>query len=132
MFFADEVRSFADVDKGKSASVREGELDLALQLIRGLAREEFKPEQYADEYRTRVLDMLEKKVEGREVTTPPAAAERPRVVDLMEALKASLAKRGLPESAATAKKPPTKAAEAKPAAKTAAKAVAKRAAGGKK
>jgi DNA end-binding protein Ku len=132
MFFADEVRSFADVDKGKSASVREGELDLALQLIRGLAREEFKPEQYADEYRTRVLDMLEKKVEGREVTTPPAAAERPRVVDLMEALKASLAKRGLPESAATAKKPPTKAAEAKPAAKVAAKAVAKRAAGGKK
>ncbi len=132
MFFADEVRSFADVDKGTSAGVREGELDLALQLIRGLARAEFKPEQYTDDYRQRVLDMLEKKVEGREVMAPPAPAERPRVVDLMEALKASLAKRGLPESAATAKKPPAKAADAKPAAKVAGKAVAKRASGGRK
>src|SRR3989442_927745 len=82
MFFADEVRSFADVDKGQSANVREGELDLALQLIRGLARDEFKPEQYTDEYRKRVLDMLERKVEGREVTAAPAPSAtlwRPRV-----------------------------------------------------
>jgi hypothetical protein len=51
----------------------------------------------------------------------------------MEALKASLAKRGLPAEAATAKKPPAKAGAApKPAAKVAARAVAKRAAGGKK
>jgi len=49
MFFADEVRSFADVDKGQSANVREGELELALQLIRGLARDEFKAEQYKDD-----------------------------------------------------------------------------------
>src|SRR5205823_1450926 len=78
MFFADEVRSFADVDKGQSANVREGELDLALQLIRGLARDEFKPEQYKDEYRGRVTDMLERKVEGREVTAAPTPAERQR------------------------------------------------------
>ena len=131
MFFADEVRSFADVDKGTSASIREGELQLALQLIRGLASEQFKPEQYKDEYRARVTDMLERKIEGREIVPAPAPAERPRVIDLMDALKASLAKRGLPESAAAAKKPPSKAATA-PAAKVAAKAVPRRASGGRK
>jgi len=131
MFFADEVRSFADVDKGQSANIREGELQLALQLIRGLASEQFKPEQYKDEYRARVTDMLERKVEGREIVAAPAPAERPRVIDLMDALKASLAKRGLPESAATAKKPPSKAATAA-IAKVAAKAVPKRASGGRK
>src|SRR5213594_2911709 len=131
MFFADEVRSFADVDKGRSANVREGELELALQLIRGLARDEFKPEQYKDEYRGRVMDMLERKVEGREVTAAPTPAERPHVIDLMEALKASLAKKGLPAEAATAKKPPSKAAQGA-APKVAAKAVPKRASGGRK
>ena len=130
MFFADEVRSFADVDKGRSASVRDGELELALQLIRGLARDEFKPDEYKDDYRGRVLDMLQRKIEGREIIPAPAPAERPRVIDLMDALKASLAKRGLPESAATAKKPPSKAA-AGAAPKVAAK-VAKRASGGRK
>ena len=131
MFFADEVRSFADVDKGRSANIRDGELQLALQLIRGLANEEFKPEQYKDEYRARVTEMLERKIEGREIVPAPAPAERPRVIDLMDALKASLAKRGLPESAATAKKPPSKAATGA-AAKVAAKAVPKRASGGRK
>jgi len=131
MFFADEVRSFADVDKGQSANVREGELDLAMQLIRGLARDEFKPEQFKDEYRDRVMNMLEQKIEGREVTGAPAPAERPHVIDLMEALKASLARKGLPAEAATAKKPPSKAAAAA-APKVAAKAVAKRASGGRK
>jgi DNA end-binding protein Ku len=131
MFFADEVRSFADVDKGQSANIREGELQLALQLIRGLANEEFKPEQYKDDYRARVQEMLERKIEGREILPAPAPAERPRVIDLMDALKASLAKRGLPESAATAKKPPSKAATAA-AAKVAAKAAPRRASGGRK
>jgi len=131
MFFADEVRSFADVDKGKSANVRDGELDLAMQLIRGLARDEFQPEQFKDEYRDRVMNMLEQKIEGREVTAAPAPVERPHVIDLMEALKASLARKGLPAEAATAKKPPSKAVGGA-APKVAAKAVAKRASGGRK
>jgi DNA end-binding protein Ku len=131
MFFADEVRSFADIDKGRSASVRDGELDLALQLIRGLAREDFNAEQYKDEYRGRVMDMLERKIEGREVTAAPTPADRPHVIDLMDALKASLARKGLPADAATAKKPPSKAVAKKP---EPARAVAapKRAQGGRK
>ena len=131
MFFADEVRSFADIDKGRSANVRDGELDLALQLIRGLAREEFNPEQYKDEYGGRVRDMLERKIEGREVTAAPTPADRPHVIDLMDALKASLARKGLPADAATAKKPPSKAVAKKPEPARAA-AAPKRAQGGRK
>ena len=131
MFFADEVRSFADIDKGRSASIRDGELDLALQLIRGLAREDFNAEQYKDEYRGRVMDMLERKIEGREVTAAPTPADRPHVIDLMDALKASLARKGLPADAATAKKPPSKAVPKKPEPARAA-AAPKRAQGGRK
>src|SRR6058998_3959277 len=65
MYFADEVRSFSEIDKGQSANIRAGELDLAMQLISGLARDEFTPDQFADDYRGRVLDLLERKVEGR-------------------------------------------------------------------
>jgi DNA end-binding protein Ku len=131
MYFADEVRSFSEIDKGQSANIRAGELDLAMQLISGLARDEFKPDQFADDYRGRVLDLLERKVEGREVTAAPAPAERPHVIDLMEALKASLAKRGLPAEAATAKKPTSKAGTKKPEPVRAA-ASAKKAQGGRK
>jgi DNA end-binding protein Ku len=92
MYFADEVRSFAEIDRGQSARIKEGELDLAVRLIEGLAAEEFRPDQYADEYRQRVLDVIQRKVEGREVTAAAPAPPRPQVIDLMDALKASLAK----------------------------------------
>jgi len=104
MYFADEVRTFGEVDKGESAKIREGELELALQLITGLSNEEFKPEQYTDEYRGRVLDLVNRKVEGREITTAGPQVKRAQVVDLMEALRESLAKRTPKE-----KKPPAKA-----------------------
>ena len=96
MYFADEVRNFGEIDKGVSAKIRDGEIELALQLISGLASDEFHPENYADEYRQRVLDMINEKVEGKDVTVA-AAAEAPKssqVVDLMAALKASLEKQG--------------------------------------
>jgi DNA end-binding protein Ku len=119
MYFADEVRNFDEVDKGESAKIKEGELELALQLINGLASETFSPDRYTDEYRHRVLEMINKKVEGQEITVSEAPAPRAQVIDLMEALKESLAKRGMPAEAATAKKPPTKAgavaAKARPA-----------------
>ncbi|MGH7279152.1 MAG: Ku protein, partial [Candidatus Rokuibacteriota bacterium] len=50
MFFADEVRSFGDIDKGGSAKTTEAELKLATQLIDGLSEAEFRPERYQDEY----------------------------------------------------------------------------------
>jgi DNA end-binding protein Ku len=119
MYFADEVRNFDEIDKGQSAKIREGELDLALQLINGLASETFSPDRYTDEYRHRVLGMINQKVEGQEITISEAPAPRAQVIDLMEALKESLAKRGVSPEDAAAKKPPAKAgtapAKAKPA-----------------
>jgi DNA end-binding protein Ku len=105
MYFADEVRDFGEVDKGQSAKIKGGEMELAQQLIDGLTNDEFKPTQYEDEYRQRVLDLLQKKVEGQEVTVAAPAAPRAQVIDLMEALKESLAKKVPSE-----RKPPVKAA----------------------
>jgi len=94
MYFADEVRDFGEIDKGQSAKLREGELDLALRLVEELSHDEFKPEQYADDYRQRVLDLVNSKVEGKEVTAVGPQVQRAQVIDLMDALKQSLAKRG--------------------------------------
>jgi len=125
MFFADEVRSFGEIDKGASAKIRDGEMDLAQQLIDGLSNDDFKPESYEDTYRLRVLQLIESKVEGKEITVASPEAPRAQVIDLMEALKESLARRVPAE-----KKPPTKAPRrAEPAAERPA---TKRAAGGKK
>ncbi|MBI1736607.1 MAG: Ku protein [Candidatus Rokubacteria bacterium] len=105
MYFADEVRNFDEVDKGASAQVRDNELALAIKLIEGLSAEEFRADQYEDEYRQRVLDLIAKKVEGEEVTLAAAPAPRPQVIDLMDALKQSLEKKPLARAGA-AKRPP--------------------------
>ena len=104
MFFADEVRSFGEIDKGTGAKIRDGEMDLAQQLIDGLSNDDFKPENYEDSYRVRVLQLIEQKVEGKEVSLAAPAPERAQVIDLMDALKESLARRVPAE-----KKPPAKA-----------------------
>jgi len=114
MYFADEIRDFGEVEKGDDAKVKPGELDLAERLVKELSSESFKPEQYADEYRGRVLEVVESKVEGREVTTLAPQAQRTQVIDLMDALKQSLGKRG---SGAGAKAGGETALEKKPAAR---------------
>jgi DNA end-binding protein Ku len=126
MFFADEVRSFGEIDKGASAKIRDGEMDLAQQLIDGLSNDDFKPEGYEDTYRLRVLQLIESKVEGKEITVGSPEAPRAQVIDLMEALKESLAKRVPAEKKPTAKAP----RRAEPAAE--APRAPKRATGGKK
>ncbi|MBI2553294.1 MAG: Ku protein [Candidatus Rokubacteria bacterium] len=127
MYFADEVRDFGEIDKGASAKIKEGELELALRLIDELSNGEFKPEQYEDEYRLRVLDMVNLKVEGKEVTAVGPQVQRAQVIDLMEALKESLAKRVPSE-----RKPPAKMAKRAEAAPAAPAASARKAQGGKK
>jgi DNA end-binding protein Ku len=117
MYFADEVRDFGEIEKGKSVKLREGELGLAERLIGELSHDEFKPEQYRDQYRERVLDLANSKVEGKEITAAEPETHRAQVIDLMDALKQSLAKRtgaaaAQPAdqgAAPTAKKPPAKA-----------------------
>ena len=122
MYFADEVRAFTDVDKGESAKIKDGELDLAIKLIDGLAADDFDPLRYKDAYRERVMEMLNKKAAGQELTAAPEPAKRRQVVDLMEALKESLATRKPPAKVGTKPEPAPAGAGAAP----------KKAAGGKR
>jgi DNA end-binding protein Ku len=90
LLHADEVRPMSEVPIG-DAKVTEAELKLAMQLIDQIAVEEFHPEKYEDEVRKRVQTAIDQKVAGQEITLAPAEAPRAQIVDLMEALKASLA-----------------------------------------
>jgi len=123
MYFADEVRDFGEIDKGEDAKLRPGELELAGRLITELSNDKFEPQKYHDEYRGRVLEIVNMKVEGREITTVAPQAQRAQVIDLMDALKQSLEQRGTEEKAAkSGRKPAAKAArsaEAAPKKKTA-------------
>jgi DNA end-binding protein Ku len=104
LLYKDEVRPFSEVPV-EDAEVKETELKLAVQLVEQIAADEFRPENYEDEVRKRYHEAIQKKVEGQEIT---AATEAPRaqIVDLMEALKASLAAKAAapPKSAAPPKK----------------------------
>lgn len=93
MYYADEVRPF-EVDAGGDIKVRPGEVELARKLIEQLSDDEFRPERYEDTYRDRVQAAVNQKIAGQEVRMPEAPPARARVIDLMEALKESLAQRG--------------------------------------
>jgi DNA end-binding protein Ku len=93
MLFADEVvppDSLDEMPDDGAAKTSKRELDMAKQLIESLSAE-FEPEQYRDEYRDRVLDMIERKAQGETITIE-APSEKPKEVpDLMAALEASIA-----------------------------------------
>jgi DNA end-binding protein Ku len=101
MYFADEIRDFGEIDKGEDAKLKPGEMDLAERLVKELSTDAFKPEKYDDDYRKRVLEAVESKVEGKEVTSLAPQAQRTQVIDLMDALKQSLGKRGGGEATAS-------------------------------
>ena len=109
MYFADEVRNFDEIPKGESAKISGAETNLALRLIDELSSEQFKPENYEDEYRQRVLSLINSKAEGKEITVAEPQAHRAQVIDLMEALKESLGKKVAKE-----KKPAVSAKSAEP------------------
>src|SRR6185295_3411709 len=88
LLYADEVRPISEVPIG-DAELKEPELKLATQLIEQIATDEFHPEHYEDEVRKRYHEAIQRKVEGQEVTSAPEAT-RAQIIDLMEALKASL------------------------------------------
>jgi DNA end-binding protein Ku len=117
MYFADEIRDFAEVEKGEEAKLKPGELELASRLLVELTNEKFEPGKYSDEYRTRVLGLVESKVEGREVTSHAPQAQRAQVIDLMDALKQSLGKRGSAEEETAAPASTRGRLEKKPAAR---------------
>jgi DNA end-binding protein Ku len=91
MHWPDEIRAPEFEELDKRVEVRDAEVKMARQLIQQLSGE-FNPEEFTDEYRTRLEELVERKVEGEEVTVAAAPEEEPtKVVDLMEALKASVA-----------------------------------------
>ncbi len=123
MYWPDEIREaeFGDVDV--SSKVREQELEMARQLIENLTAE-WNPEEFTDEYREALLTIVEAKISGQEIEVVEAEPTA-KVVDLMEALKASVAAakkqsddEPAPKRIASVKKAPAKKTAAK---KTAAK-----------
>ncbi len=93
LHYADEIRPAAEVPLGEG-EVKAPELALAKQLIEQAATDEFHPERYSDQVRGRVLEAIQKKVDGQEITADPTEESGTKIIDLMEALKASLAKGG--------------------------------------
>ncbi|MGQ0647681.1 MAG: non-homologous end joining protein Ku [Gemmatimonadaceae bacterium] len=92
LHYADELRPTSEVPVTEG-DVKPTELALAKQLIDQTATEEFQPEKYRDVVRERVLEAINKKVDGQEITSEPAQDGGGKIIDLMEALKASLGKK---------------------------------------
>jgi DNA end-binding protein Ku len=93
MVFHDEVvapDSIEELPEEADGKTSDRELKMAQQLIDSLSSD-FEPERYHDEYREKVLDLIERKAQGEEIATQPEAPEPAKVPDLMAALEASLA-----------------------------------------
>jgi DNA end-binding protein Ku len=106
LLYAAEVRSINDVDIPRT-EVKPAELKLAQQLIEQQTVEKFDPASYTDEVRARIEAAIQKKVEGQEITVTEAPQEGAQVIDLMEALRASLEKKPA-KKAEPAAKPATR------------------------
>ena len=119
LLYADEVRSMNElgIDQGE---VRAPELKLAMQLIEQITSEKFDPSAYQDEEKKRIQAAIQKKIEGEQIAVSPEPDKGgAQIIDLMDALRASLGKGGKQapaQKAATERKPPKRAAEPKPAA----------------
>ena len=109
LLYSGEVRSMKDIDIPKT-DVRDAELKLAQQLIEQQAADKFDPTAYKDEVRERIEAAVQKKVEGQEITMAEAPEQGAQVIDLMEALRASLEKKPAKKVQA-AKAPARKAAK---------------------
>ncbi|AQH02293.1 Ku protein [Burkholderia sp. KK1] len=116
LLFADEVRSLRDLNI-EHVSVSDAELKLALQIIEQGTEDAYDAAAYEDEEKKRILAAIDRKIEGKEVVSPQAEepAAGGEVIDLMEALRASLAKTSAKPKAAGPAKRKAAAAEAEEA-----------------
>jgi DNA end-binding protein Ku len=90
LLYADEVRDLAEVPMPDVPQVRDAELKLAHQLVDQITSQTFEPSKYEDEVKGRILADIDRKVKGQEFEAAPAEEAPTPVIDLMEALKASL------------------------------------------
>ena len=85
----DELRSFDEVPL-EFTEVKPDELELALTIIDQRVNQKFEPERYEDEVRAIMMDRIQRKIDGQEISVPPEEAAEAKIIDLMEALKASV------------------------------------------
>ncbi len=90
LYYTHELRSITEVPVGEG-KVKGEELAMAVQLVSHATSDEFRPDKYDDDVTKRVLALIEKKIEGEEITAAPEVEPEGKIIDLMEALKASLA-----------------------------------------
>jgi len=102
LMYAGEVRSMKEIDIERT-EVRATELKLAKQLIDAQSSDKFDPTQYKDEVSARIEAAISKKVEGQEITMSDAPETTAKVIDLMEALRASLDRKPPKKGAAPVK-----------------------------
>jgi hypothetical protein len=103
MYYVNEIRQVAEYGQPANVEVKPQEVKLAQQLVESLAAE-WEPKKYHDEYQARLKGLIEAKLAGKEIAETPQPQLAP-VIDLMEALKKSLAER----QASTPRKPPVRA-----------------------
>lgn len=89
LYYGDEVRAFDEVPVD-DASVKDSELELAVQLVEQIAKDEFDPQAYRDEIRDQIWSMIEAKIEGEEIVAAAPEEPKAQIIDLMDALKASV------------------------------------------
>ena len=94
LFYKDEIRNFGEVPIGEDVSLKEAEISLAIQLIEQIASDQFEPGKYGDDVRERIMAAIQQKVDGQEVVATVEEAPKAQIIDLMEALKASLGSSG--------------------------------------
>jgi DNA end-binding protein Ku len=102
LYYQDEIRDFGEVPLGEDISLKEAEVSLAIQLIEQIATDQFDATKYGDVVRERIMAAIQQKVEGHEVVATVDEAPKAQIIDLMEALKASLAAKNAAASAAKA------------------------------
>jgi len=119
LLYAPEVRSIKEIEIPK-AEVKDAELKLAKQLIEQQVSDKFDPAAYVDDVRARIEAEVQKKVDGQEITMAEAPEGGAQVIDLMEALRASIEKKAPVkgrEPRAETRKPPKRAQQSEPSTK---------------
>ncbi|HSH74401.1 MAG TPA: Ku protein [Longimicrobiales bacterium] len=103
LYYADEIRSFDEVPL-EDGEVNDAELKLAIQLVDQAASDAFDPSQFRDEVREKTLELIQRKIEGQQITAAPPEESKTKIIDLMAALKASLEEDAERKPAARAEK----------------------------
>ncbi|MCE2459574.1 MAG: Ku protein [Pseudomonadales bacterium] len=90
---ADELRKVDEVPLD-ICEVNDGELDLAVQIIAQRTNDKFEPENYKDEVKSRVLELIQQKIDGQDIAVAPEEKAEAKIIDLMEALRQSVSDQG--------------------------------------